>query len=246
VTGLGAGPYGFDVIILPAGQASIQAYTGTVPVYVKSADGYLGLSQSEWGDGSGDSKICIWAQEDNVSGGTQYFDAAVTNAAITVGPDNLLYNPGFELGDTGGWTTHAGGSVSAQQTTVYEGSYAGQMNGGARSQTYISIARELKGVMNKGETYTISCWARLGSGSGAGTLAIKTVDGSGTSYPAVASAALNSTSWTRIAAEYPFDYTGTLSSALLYLNAPIGETLQIDNAAVTLYKPPNGIMFIVR
>src|SRR5664280_576338 len=94
---------------------------------------------------------------------------------------NLASNPGFESGNTSGWFGFGTPSISAQTSQVHSGTYAGLA--ASRTDTYMGFAQSFQGVLQLGQTYNVSAWLRLVSGSSQTIqLTMQKVDGSGTGY----------------------------------------------------------------
>lgn len=195
-SGLGvSGTYGFDLMLRQINSTTLEyefkVYTGAVPVSAGVKVGSFTLAEADWG--TGDTRICFVSQEYQVTGGNQYYDATVSSIEVWH-DENLLYNAGFELGNTTGWIQFGGATLSLESSTVRTGSFAGRASG--RNEPYKSIGPDVMSVMSNGVTYTVSMWARLASGSGAGLLKIKErVDGVN-SYSTIASGTLTDNAWT--------------------------------------------------
>jgi len=253
ITGLGAdGTYGFDLIVGPVGSTTqvgyqLVAYTNAVPVVAGSTNGLLSLAKANWGaSGSGDAKLCFWTQEGNVTGGNEYFQATITNVLVQ-SDDNLLFNPGLETGTTAGWDDF-GGTLSTETATVYDGTYAGRLS--SRANVWDSFSRSVVGVMSTGETYRVSIWARLGSGSDQpARFRLRITDGTPatTRYLEIDTKTLTSTNWTLLQGNVTYAYTPPLDSALLYIrDISAGVDLLVDEASVTKFIQKKGTVLVIR
>jgi O-glycosyl hydrolase len=132
---------------------------------------------------------------------------------------NLATNPGFETGNTTGWFAFGSPSISAQSSQVHSGSFAGQVTN--RTATFNGIAQSFQGVLQANQTYSISAWLRLVSGSSQTMqLTMQKVDGNGTAYSAVASGSVSTNGWTQLIGQYTFTPSGTLTSLTLYAEMP--------------------------
>jgi O-glycosyl hydrolase len=180
------------------------------------------------------------AEQENagILGGLALFMAVKTNglktqwlgaqAAVVIGfvlqagiaaAQNLATNPGFETGNTSGWFAFGSPTISVQTSQVHSGSYAGLVTN--RTATYMGIAQSFQGVLQQNQTYTIGVWVRLVSGtSQTMQLTMQKVDGSGTTYSAIASSSVSTSGWTQLSGQYSFNYSGTLSSLTLYAEVP--------------------------
>ena len=140
---------------------------------------------------------------------------------------NLATNPGFETGNTTGWSTFGGlpaSAISAETLQVHSGSYAALVTN--RTATYMGISQSLSGVLQAGQTYSISASVRLvGGASQTAYLTIQKIDGNGTSYTQVATNSVSASGWTQLSViPYAFNYSGTLSSLILYAELPNSAT----------------------
>lgn len=141
------------------------------------------------------------------------FQAEISSA------QNLATNAGFENGNTTGWFAFGSPVISAQTSQVHSGSYAALVTN--RTAGYMGIAQSFKDVFQAGQTYNISAWLRLASGtSQTMQLTMQKVDGSGTAYSAVASGSVTASGWTQLSGQFTFNYSGTLTSLVLYAEVP--------------------------
>ncbi len=234
------GTYGFDLTVGPVSATSqeyqFNVYTGTVPVSAGLKVGTMSLAKAQWGDGSGNAGLGLWTQELNVTGGNQYFDATLSDIVVDV-DENMLYNAGFERGTTDGWQPFiVVPTLSMETTTVHDGVYACRVSN--RTEDWHSVRRQVGSILTTGETYTVSIWARLGSGSGSGsTLQLATTDTEGTHFKIIDTHDLTSSGWTLLEGQITFEYTGTLTESFFFVTAPIGIDLLVDDASVVPYVP---------
>ncbi|EEF60957.1 carbohydrate binding domain-containing protein [Pedosphaera parvula] len=132
---------------------------------------------------------------------------------------NLATNSGFETGNTTGWFAFGSPVISAQTSQVHSGSYAALVTN--RTASYMGIAQSFKGAFQAGQTYNISAWLRLVSGTNQTMqLTMQKVDGGGTAYSAVASGSVSTNGWTQLSGQFSFDYSGSLTSLVLYAEVP--------------------------
>ena len=132
---------------------------------------------------------------------------------------NLAQNPGFESGNTSGWSSFGPTTISAQSTTVHSGSYAGLVQN--RTAAWNGIAQSLFGVLQPGQLYNLSAWARLVSGTNQTIqMTMKKVDGNGTGYSAIASGTVSAGGWTQLAGQYTLAVSGTLTDLTFYFEVP--------------------------
>lgn len=139
--------------------------------------------------------------------------------AWTVAAQNLVTNPGFETGDTSGWFAFGSPTISAETSQVHSGTYAALVNN--RTATYMGIAQSLLGVLQTNETYNISAWVRLVSGTNQTMqLTIQQIDGNGTVYTNITSGSVSSTNWSQLSGQFTFNISGALTSLTLYAEMP--------------------------
>ena len=132
---------------------------------------------------------------------------------------NLATNPGFETGNTSGWYGFGSPTISAETAQVHSGAYAALVTN--RTATYMGIAQSFQGVMQSGQTYAISAWLQLVSGTNQTMyLTMQQVDGSGTGYTLVAAGSVSSNGWTQLSGQFSFNYSGSLTSLVLYAEVP--------------------------
>ncbi len=139
--------------------------------------------------------------------------------ATIAGAQNLATNPGFETGTTTGWTTMGSPTISVETNQVHSGNYAGLVTN--RTATWNGIAQSFEGVLQQNQTYNISAWVRLVNGTNQTMqLTIQQVDGNGTGYSSFGSSFVSSTNWTQLAGQFTFNYSGILTSLVLYAEVP--------------------------
>src|SRR5690242_4495521 len=93
---------------------------------------------------------------------------------------NLVTNPGFETGNTSGWFAFGPPTIVAETAQVHSGAYAAEVTN--RTSTWNGIAQSLAGTLQAGQTYNVSAWVKLVSGSAQTMqLTMQKTDGSGTS-----------------------------------------------------------------
>jgi glucuronoarabinoxylan endo-1,4-beta-xylanase len=167
----------------------------------------------------------------------------VLQAGLAAAQTNLVTNPGFETGDTSGWTIQGPCTLSVETSQVHSGTYACLVTN--RTQTYSGIAQSLLGKLQSGQSYNVLAWVQLASGGGQ-TIQVTVVktDGSGTSYvqPAVGYATTNG--WTQLSGQYTYNPSGSVSALAFYVELPNSSNAPyyIDDVSVTLASvtPTNG------
>jgi glucuronoarabinoxylan endo-1,4-beta-xylanase len=143
----------------------------------------------------------------------------VLQAGLAVAQPNLVNNPGFETGNTSGWSPFGSVTLAAETSQVHSGTYAAQVTG--RTATYMGISQSFVGALQSGQTYNVSAWVRLISGgSQTMQLTMQKTDGSGTSYAAMASGSVSSTAWTQLSGQYTYNPSGSVSALNFYAEVP--------------------------
>src|SRR5215471_2316365 len=79
--------------------------------------------------------------------------------ATTCPAQNLAPNPGFESGDTSGWSPFGATTISAQGAQVHSGNFAGLVQN--RTATWNGIAQAMQTIIQPGQTYNIGVWVRV-------------------------------------------------------------------------------------
>jgi len=139
----------------------------------------------------------------------------VLQAGLAVAQPNLVNNPGFETGNTSGWSPFGSCTIAAETSQVHSGTYAAQVTG--RTATYMGISQSFVGALQAGQTYNVSAWVRLiSAGSQTMQLTMQKIDGGGTSYAAMASGSVSSNAWTQLSGQYTYNPSGSVSTLTFY------------------------------
>lgn len=161
--------------------------------------------------------------------------------AIICPAQNLAQNPGFESGDTSGWSPFGATTLSAQTAQVHSGSFAGLVQN--RTATWNGIAQSMQTIIQQGQTYNIELWVRVVSGADQTLqLTMKKTDAGGDQYTPLASATVSSTSWSQLAGQYTLSVSGTLTGLTLYVEVPSSASAEfyVDDLDVESSVPPGG------
>jgi len=150
-------------------------------------------------------------------------------AASGQAAENLLSNPGFELGNTSGWKTW-GCSLTAVQDQVHSGDYSVWVSN--RSQSWQGPVHSVIGRMEHGKTYTISAWIKLDNAESARiTITLMQLDGRGKNYINVSTSSISDDQWTQVSGEFTLNVTGTLEDMDVYFEGPApGINFYLDDA----------------
>ncbi len=153
---------------------------------------------------------------------------------------NLITNPGFESGNLNGWFSFGSDVLSIESQSVHSGSYAALVS--QRTATYMGIAQSLQGLIQNGQSCSISAWLQPASASAETMyLTVQQTDGNGTSYFHVAGGSLPPGVWSQLSGSFSLNYSGTLTSLVLYAEMPSSPTnsFYIDDVSATLSTPPS-------
>lgn len=154
----------------------------------------------------------------NAKLGSSLVAAALLLHAFAGAAQNLAQNPGFESGTTG-WSGFGPVTFTTPTTLPHSGSQSALIQN--RTDTWNGVAQNEFGVLQPGNSYSISAWVRLASGGSQPVmLTIQKLDGSGTTYQNVASGTATSTGWTQLTGGYTLSVSGTLTGLTLYLEGP--------------------------
>jgi glucuronoarabinoxylan endo-1,4-beta-xylanase len=143
--------------------------------------------------------------------------------------ENLLTNPGFELGNTSGWKTW-GCSLTAVQNQAHSGNYSVRVYN--RSQSWQGPVHSVIGKMEHGKTYTISAWIKLDNAESARiAITFMQMDGLGIRYINAGTSSVSDDQWTQVCGEFTLNVTGTLQDMDVYFEGPApGINFYLDDA----------------
>lgn len=197
---------------LSAGANALSVGNHTVTVYAQTQGNFSSMSVS---------KDCPLIWFDGQSG---------TPAAGT----NLLANPGFESGLTS-W--NAGNGTSIAVDTTYKKSGNNSCRVYNRAATYYMVYQDITSILNtngKGG-YNLGAWLRFASSSDYAHVEIWISDSSG-NYPVYSSSSLVGTSFTQMLGTMNLQWTGTLSSAAIYVtNCSLLSDMYVDDFYLSKY-----------
>lgn len=151
--------------------------------------------------------------------------------------ENLLINPGFELGSTEEWFPYGGApegtcAIDLVSTDAHTGSYCAVVK--TRDQEWNGIAQNMLDKMTIGKAYEVSAWVKIaGTGTHNVKITMKKVDGSlPIAYDGITIGAVDSTKWYRISG--PYVYSGTnVTDLVLYIEGPAaGVSYYVDDVEV--------------
>ncbi len=164
---------------------------------------------------------------------TYLFMIAYLSLSPSYGAASLLTNPGFETGNTTGWSGF-GCNISISNES-HNGNYGCLVSN--RTSTWNGIMHTISGVISDGQICTISGWAKLqNADSNSVRITVKQTDDSGTSYHFVDSSTCNSGTWTYLSGDFTLDVNGVLTDLFFYFEGPqAGINFYVDD--VSLFGP---------
>ena len=146
---------------------------------------------------------------------------------------NLLANPGFEVGDATGWVTNWGFNLTADPNEVHDGNYSGLASG--RTASWQGAWQSLLGLMDDGKTYRISGWVMLQNAtSDYVALTVAQTDSAGAHYHGIDNGTGTDEQWVHLDGTLALDVVGELTGLHIYFEGPApGINFYVDDAAVT-------------
>jgi len=145
--------------------------------------------------------------------------------------ENLLTNPGFESGNTSGWTDW-GCDLTATSNQVHTGSYSALASD--RTEPWQGHVQSLLGDMEDGRTYRISGSVRLQNADSSSIgLTVRQTDFSGTDYHPMHWSTGYDDWWVQLSGYFTLNVTGSLSELDVYFEGPAaGVNFYLDDAEV--------------
>jgi len=153
--------------------------------------------------------------------------APVHDAAAASG--NLLTNGDMEGGTTG-WSVFGAGTLASNTSVVHGGTHSLLRTG--RTASWNGPAQSVTSVLANGASFTTSVWMRTQSGTPTAKVTLQVTAGGTTNYLTLAQGAVNTSGWTQLTGTTTVSWTGTLSSATLYVETVAGtDSFFIDDAS---------------
>ena len=127
---------------------------------------------------------------------------------------NLLTNSGFEGGTTG-WSAQTA-TIATDPANARSGNNAVKISN--RGAAYGAATQDVKRVLlaNGQRDYQASAWAKFASGSDSAFIVINTVDSNGSHWFSTSPSSVG-TSYSQLSGTLHVNWTGTLSSAIMYI-----------------------------
>jgi glycosyl hydrolase family 62/carbohydrate binding protein with CBM4/9 domain len=155
---------------------------------------------------------------------------AVSTYGAEAASGNLLTNADMESGTTG-WSVFGAGALASNTSVVHGGTHSLLDTG--RTASWNGPAQNVTSVVANGASFTASVWMRTQSGTPTGKVTLAVTANGTTNYTSLAQGAVNSSGWTQLTGTATVSWTGTLSSATLYVETAAGtDNFYIDDASL--------------
>jgi hypothetical protein len=136
------------------------------------------------------------------------------------GSSDAITNGDTENGTTG-WRVFGSGTLSSNTSVVHGGSRSLAITG--RTASWNGIAQDVTSRLTNGKTYTTNAWIRTQSGTPAARATLAVAAGGSTSYVSLTPATtVNSGGWTLLSGTAAVSWSGSLTSATLYVETDAG------------------------
>jgi hypothetical protein len=143
---------------------------------------------------------------------------------------NILVNGTIESG-TSGWSAFGAGAI-ATNTSVVHGGAASLLRSG-RTAAWNGPSQDLTAKLTNGKSYTTNVWMRTQTGSVTGKVTLALTANGTTSYRTLAQGAVNASGWTQLTGTASVSWSGTLTSARLYVETTSGtDNFFVDDASM--------------
>ncbi len=154
-------------------------------------------------------------------------------SSLSNGDTNLLTNPGFETGDTTGWIPR-GCPIKTVTDPAHGGDYSAKAYD--KTDTWQGIEQNIMGLINDGQTCTISGWVRLENVSGASVIiTVQQEDGRGTNWHRVSDATGSDDFWSYLSGDFTLDVNGVLTALSVYFECSVADAnFFVDDASLTI------------
>jgi hypothetical protein len=155
--------------------------------------------------------------------------AAAPTAPAIAASGNLLTNPDME-GGTNGWFAFGAGSLTSNTSVVHGGARSLAYTG--RTASWNGVAQSATSLVANGASFTTSVWVRTQSGTPTAKVTLQLTANGTTNYLTLAQGAVNSSGWTQLTGTTTVSWSGTLSSANLYVETLAGtDSFYVDDAS---------------
>jgi hypothetical protein len=143
---------------------------------------------------------------------------------------SILTNGNIESG-TSGWSVFGAGTIATNTSVVHGGSASLLQSG--RTASWNGPSQDLTSKLSNGKSYTTSVWMRTQTGTPTGKVTLALTVGGTTNYLTLAQGAVNSSGWTQLTGTATVSWSGTLTSARLYVETTSGtDSFYVDDASM--------------
>jgi len=154
---------------------------------------------------------------------------AVSMHSASAASGNLLTNADMESGTTG-WSVFGAGTLASNTSVVHGGTHSLLRTG--RTASWNGPAQSVTSVLANGASFTTSIWVRTQAGTPTAKVTLQYTANGTTNYATLAQGAVNSSGWTQLTGTTTVSWSGTLSSATLYVETAAGtDSFYIDDAS---------------
>ncbi|WP_211241482.1 non-reducing end alpha-L-arabinofuranosidase family hydrolase [Cystobacter fuscus] len=142
---------------------------------------------------------------------------------------NLLTNAGMESGTTG-WSAMGAGTPASNTSVVHGGTRSLSYTG--RTASWNGPSQSVTSLLANGASFTTSVWMRTQSGAPTAKVTLALTANGTTNYITLAQGAVNASAWTQLTGTTTVSWTGTLSSATIYVETLADtDSFFIDDAS---------------
>jgi hypothetical protein len=154
---------------------------------------------------------------------------AIHAAPAVAASGNLLANPDMEGGTTG-WSVFGAGTLASNTSVVHGGARSILHSG--RTASWNGPSQSATSLVANGNSFTTIVWVRTQSGSPTAKVTLQLTANGTTNYVSLAQGVVNSSGWTQLTGTVTLSWSGTLSSARIYVETAAGtDGLYIDDAS---------------
>jgi len=155
--------------------------------------------------------------------------SAATSPAVAAS-GNLLTNGDLENGTTG-WSSFGAGTAASNTSTVHGGTHSLAYTG--RTASWNGPGQNVASLLANGASFTASAWVRTQTGTPTAKITLQVTANGTTNYLSLAQATVNTSGWTQLTGTATVSWSGTLSSATLYIETAAGtDSLYLDDASL--------------
>lgn len=143
---------------------------------------------------------------------------------------NLLANADME-GGTASWSVFGAGTLASNTSVVHGGTRSLLHTG--RTASWNGPSQSVTSLLSNGASFTASVWMRTQTGTPTGKITLQVTANGTTNYIALGQGTVNASGWTQLTGTANVSWSGTLSSARLYVETAAGtDSFYIDDASL--------------